>query len=88
MILSKRLVYVIVGATVLLLLPLLAMQITTEVNWDFNDFIVGGILLYGTAVIFELIMQNIKRSNFRNWMLVILLLILLIIWVELAVGIF
>lgn len=43
---NKRLLIVLVTAT-LLLIPLIAMQFTEEVNWNFAYFIVAGALLMG-----------------------------------------
>ena len=38
------------GAALMLLLPLVAMQFTDEVNWSETDFIVAGALIGGTGL--------------------------------------
>lgn len=43
---SKKSVYFVVFTTLLvLLLPLIAMQFTNQVNWQLNDFVVAGVIL-------------------------------------------
>ena len=52
---SKRLSILIWGAAaLLLLLPLLAMQFTDEVDWDLADFIIMAAMLAGACGTFEL----------------------------------
>lgn len=71
----------------LLLLPLIAMQFTTEVNWTGFDFVVAGILLGGTAVLIELGYRlSANLSGRAGWALLVLTCLLLI-WINLAVGI-
>lgn len=50
------------GAAGLLLLPLVAMQFTTEVNWDGFDFLVMGGMLLTSCVLYE-IAAFLARSN-------------------------
>ena len=53
---NNRLTIILSAAGLLLLLPLVAMQFTNEVNWTFSDFLVAGILLFGTGGLIELAM--------------------------------
>ena len=39
------------------------MQFTNEVNWTLFDFVVAGILLLGTGLIFNLVVRKIKISS-------------------------
>ncbi len=79
----------IVGITAfLLLIPLIAMQFTTEVNWNLMDFVVAGILLFGFGLLIEFALRKIKKFNFRILALVSIVVVFLLIWAELAVGIF
>ncbi|WP_293930373.1 hypothetical protein [Sphingobacterium sp. UBA6645] len=73
---------------VLLCIPIVAMQFTNEVNWNAFDFLVAGILLFGTIFIIDLLWRNVK--NKRNFWIgtAIVLFLLIILWAELAVGIF
>ena len=64
------------------------MQFTDVVNWTTADFIVAGSLLVGTGLIFEIIMRKIKNINYKVGLIVAVLIIVFLIWIELAVGIF
>lgn len=72
----------------LLLIPLLAMQFTSEVKWQLNDFLAAAILLFGTGLILELVIQKITNTKTRIILCVAVVLILLLVWADLAVGIF
>ena len=75
-------------AALLLLIPLIAMQFTDEVNWTLFDFVVAGVLLIGTGLICELILRKVKKFEYRIAICAVILAALLLIWIELAVGIF
>lgn len=64
------------------------MQFTDEVNWTITDFIIAGSLLVGTGLVCEIIMRKIKNMNYKWGLIVAVLLIVILIWIELAVGIF
>ena len=85
---NKRLKFILLTVAVLLLIPLIAMQFTDEVNWTPLDFVVAGALLLGTGLIFDLVLRKIKNSNYRITIAAALLIVLLLFWAELAVGIF
>ena len=72
----------------ILFIPLIAMQITDEVNWTITDFIIAGSLLIGTGLLSEIVMRKIKNINFKMGLIAVILIILILIWIELAVGIF
>ena len=38
----------------ILLVPLVAMQFTDEVVWTLSDFVVAGVLLFGSVLVYEL----------------------------------
>ncbi len=84
---NKRLLIILATATGLLLIPFIAMQFGNEVNWTGHDFTVMGFLLFGTGLICELVLRNVK--NFTNRVIVcgVILLALFLIWAELSVGI-
>ena len=73
---------------ILLLVPLVAMQFTAEVNWSAFDFIVAAALLLTTGFAIELILRKVKPTASRLVWCGIALLILALVWAELAVGIF
>jgi len=85
---NKRLIIILLISAILLLLPLIAMQFTDEVNWTLFDFVVAGALLLGTGLMCELVIRKINKIKYRIAICVALLVVLLLIWAELAVGIF
>ena len=85
---NKRLIIILASASTLLLIPLLAMQFTNEVNWSVSDFIVMGVLLFGTGLSIELLLRKVKNLNHRVVLCVVILFIFFLVWVELAVGLF
>ncbi|WP_228517536.1 hypothetical protein [Aliidiomarina indica] len=87
-ILSNRVFGWIALATgLLLLIPLVAMQITHEVNWDLTDFIVMGSLIFVTASVFILVARRLPRKHW-GFIGVGFLVLFVYLWAELAVGIF
>lgn len=85
---NKRLIGIVVTVALLLLIPLIAMQFSDEVTWSLGDFIVAGILLLGTGLTCELVMRKVKNIRSRIIICGIVVTALLLIWMELAVGIF
>lgn len=85
---NKRLIVILSIASILLLIPLITMQFSSEVNWSFADFIVAGILLFGTGLACEFIIRKVKTRKQRIILCAIVLATCFLIWVELAVGIF
>jgi predicted membrane channel-forming protein YqfA (hemolysin III family) len=71
-----------------LLIPFVAMQFTNEVNWSVMDFVMAGILLFGTSLVIELVIRKVKSNKHRILISGIILLLLFLLWAELAVGIF
>ncbi|WP_309083627.1 hypothetical protein [Chelativorans sp.] len=74
-------------AALLLLLPLVAMRFTGEVDWDETDFLVMGVLLFGACGAFELAARMTGSTAYRAAVAVALLGTFLLIWINLAVGI-
>lgn len=64
------------------------MQFTDEVNWTTADFIIAGCLFVGTGLISEIIMRKIKNINYKVGLIIVILIIVILTWIELAVGIF
>lgn len=85
---NKRLSGILLTVGVLLLVPLVAMQFSNGVDWSLFDFIIAGILLGGTGLLIELIMRKVKSKEKRLVLGASVLIILALIWIELAVGIF
>ena len=72
----------------LLLIPMIAMQLTDEVNWSFFDFLIMGIMLSITGLALGIIIKKIKYHKYRNIFIAIIIMIFLLIWAELGVGLF
>ena len=88
MILSKkRLIWWFIFVLFILLIPLIAMRFTNEVNWKLSDFIIMGALLFGIAISYELIAQNSNKKTYRIAFGLGLLGAFLLFWVNAAVGI-
>lgn len=85
---DKRLLGIIIFVSLLLIVPLIAMQFTSEVSWTIFDFLIAGILLFGTGFILEFIIRKVKTKRNRILIGTFVLILLLLVWLELAVGIF
>lgn len=83
----KRIIYVFAATAAILMVPLIAMQFTNEVDWSFMDFIVMGVLLSGTGLMYEFISRKAKNPAYKFAVGIAVLTGFLIIWVSLAVGI-
>lgn len=85
---NTRLLGILSTAAFILLIPLVAMLFTEEVNWTLSDFVVAGVLLFGTGFLCELVLRKVTKWNYRIGFIAVILFVLFLIWVELAVGIF
>lgn len=85
---NKRLIAIVLTVALLLLIPFIAMQFTTEVNWSLPDFMIAAVLLLGTGLMCELVLRKVKKTSSRIAICVALFLALMLVWIELAVGIF
>jgi peptidoglycan/LPS O-acetylase OafA/YrhL len=70
----------------ILLVPLVAMQFSNEMNWDLYDFMVMGALIFITGLLLDLVMK--KAGKYKLLAAAIIVLLFLWLWVELAVGLF
>jgi len=85
---NKRLTAIVLTAALLLLVPFIAMQFTNEVDWSVFDFLVAGVLLFGTGLLCEFVLRKVKTTKYRVIICGVILLVLALVWIELAVGIF
>lgn len=74
-------------AALVLLLPLLAMQLTEEVAWDLADFVIFGAMLVGACGTYELAARVTGNSAYRAAVGVALAAAFILVWMNLAVGI-
>lgn len=85
---TTDLLRVILATACLLLVPLVAMQFTGEVDWTGSDFVAAAILLGGTGTAWVLLSRLVRGARERTLLGLVLLGALLTVWAELAVGIF
>jgi hypothetical protein len=74
------------GAAVLLLLPLVAMQFTRDVDWDGSDFAVIAVMLLIVCGLFELALRLSGSPAYRAGFGLAIAGGFLLVWVNLAVG--
>jgi hypothetical protein len=72
----------------LLLLPLVAMPFTREINWTGSDFAAAAILLIGAGLTYELAVRRVTGRTARAVATIALLAMLLLAWAHGAVGVF
>ncbi len=72
----------------LLMIPFVAMFFSKEVHWSPMDFILMGCLLYTMFYSMYWVNNRFKGKKQRILYLATTLVVFLIIWAELAVGIF
>lgn len=78
--------FCIVG--IILLIPLIAIQFSLEVHWTLSDFIIAGSLLISFGFLTAFVWNKLGQSKYGLFVIAGLLLVLLLLWAELAVGIF
>lgn len=89
MLLQNKRLFTIWGACLgLLLLPLIAMQFTAEVNWNLTDFLVAGALLFGTGLLIELALRKLQGKKYKELVIIGIVLLAVLLFMEMAVGIF
>lgn len=74
-------------AACLLLLPLLAMQFTEEVNWTLGDFVFAAVAIGGIGLAFELALRVAPNLYSRLGFSAVLAGAFLMVWINAAVGI-
>ena len=75
------------AAALLLLLPLVAMQVTDEVDWDPADFVTFGAMLVTAGGAYELAARQTGNHAYRAAVGVALVTAFILVWMNLAVGI-
>lgn len=86
--LSRSLARVALITFALLLIPAVAMQFTEEVSWGPSDFVIAGALIFGAGSAMVLAQRKIQQPARRKAALGAIAFALLLLWAELAVGIF
>lgn len=70
----------------ILLVPLVAMQFSTEVSWSVFDFLVMGVLISGTGLAYVWFIRRFPGILYHVAAALALVTTFLMIWVNLAVG--
>lgn len=86
--LGKSLLTVAAVTAAILMIPLVAMQFTSEVVWTGSDFIVAGVLLAFTGLVLVTALSRLRTTKSRLIAASIVGLGFVYCWAELAVGIF
>jgi hypothetical protein len=84
---KKNIVRIAILTGLILLIPLLAMQFDSGVNWSPFDFVVAGALLFGSGLAYVLVAGKGGNSAYRAAVGVAVGAALLLVWINLAVGI-
>lgn len=84
---SKNIIIIALATAGLLLIPLIAMQFTAEVDWSPLDFIIMGILLFSSGLLYEFIASRGGTTMYKAGAALAVGTGLLLIWANLAVGI-
>ncbi|GAB3870942.1 hypothetical protein GCM10028824_20170 [Hymenobacter segetis] len=86
MTLTRSITRIALATAFLLLIPLVAMQFTKEVTWTLDDFIIAGILLFGSGLAYTLVARMGGSTTYRVAVGVAVVAGLLLVWGNLAVG--
>jgi uncharacterized membrane protein len=86
--LGKSLLVVALVTAAILMIPLVAMEYTTEVLWTGTDFIAAGMLLVLTGLVLTFALRKFRTTQSRLVALGVIGLGFLYCWAEMAVGIF
>lgn len=79
---TKSIIRIALATACILLIPLLG-----QWPWTLSDFIIMGSLIFGTGLAYELIAKKVAKKH-RVAAAAALLVVFLLIWAELAVGLF
>ncbi|WP_114792913.1 hypothetical protein U0035_03270 [Niabella yanshanensis] len=84
--LSRSLMTIALVTVTILMIPFVAMQFTSEVNWSVADFLIMGALISGTGLTYVLINRFAPNWVYRIAIIVALGTTFLMIWANMAVG--
>ncbi|MDA9256108.1 hypothetical protein N9P28_02370 [Schleiferiaceae bacterium] len=71
----------------LLIIPLIAMPFSNQVDWTGSDFLIAGLLLFVAAFAIEVVLRLFKKKRYQVAIIAVLIFVFLFIWAELAVGV-
>lgn len=85
---NRNVSYIALATAFILLLPLIAMQFTNEVNWTLFDFVFAGTLIFTTGLLFEVVRK--RTAGNREYQIatgLALAAAFLLVWINGAAGI-
>lgn len=85
---NKRILVIVLVIIGLLFIPLIAMQFTNQVSWKPSDFLIASVLLFSLGLTCEIILRKISKLKHRIILIIFLTILVALLWIELAVGIF
>ncbi len=83
-----RFVVLLLASLSLLLIPFCGIILSSEVNWTAFDFVVMAVLLSAVAVGIEGVLRIASTARARVMLVAGVVLLFLVVWAELAVGVF
>lgn len=86
--LGKSLLVVAMVTAAILMIPLVAMQFTAEVNWTGSDFVAAAVLLGLSGLVLTFALRKVRTTQGRLLAAAVIGLGFLYCWAEMAVGIF
>lgn len=85
---SKKNLFIHAICLSFLLIPFIGMQLTDTIQWSVLDFVVMGILLLGLGFGIQWVSGKIQSPWKKQVYVGLMILTFLLVWAELAVGIF
>lgn len=82
----RQILYIVYATVALLLVPFVAMQFTTEVNWTAFDFLVMGFMLLSAGLAYVLISKLSDNLAYKAAVGIAVLAAFLLVWINAAVG--
>ena len=70
------------------MIPFIASQFNSEVNWAIQDYVIAGAILLGAGFLINVAFNRLKAVKHRTVIIIILFVLLLLLWAEMGVGIF
>ncbi len=72
----------------ILFIPIMGTMISEEFQWDIGDYMIAGLMLNILGIVLLIIHRYIDNKQLRFSVLAITIVAFILMWVELAVGIF
>jgi hypothetical protein len=82
-----RFIRILFSSLMLLIIPLIAMPFSNQVDWTGSDFLIAGLLLFVAAFAIEVVLRLFKKKRYQVAIIAVLIFVFLFIWAELAVGV-